>query len=380
MTILVPNPTPELSLEWNRSSPLTLGVECELQLTDWKTQDLCPASQRVLERCTTGLVKTEIYQSMVELCTEVCSNLSQVENDLRRGQQDVLQAANSLGVEILGSGTHPFAERQQRLLTPGSPRFALLLERNQWIARRMAIYGLHVHVGVAEADQCIHLMNGMMPYLGGLLALSASSPFWSGEDTGLSSARATVFESQPTGGCPPSFRDWAHFESHCRRLSHSRSIVSLKDLWWDLRPSPGYGTVEVRICDGTASLSETLGLVAMIQCLAARLLEQLELGIVPAPPGDWRVRENKWRALRWGLEAKLIEDEAGNVTSARELVNQWLEELHPYAIRLECLDHLAPIRRLLESGSSADRQRQIYRQTGSLRSVVQALVEEWRTL
>lgn len=174
---------------------------------------------------------------MVELCSGVCADLVQVENDLRRARTDLLQVCQPLGIEVIGCGTHPFAARQQRMLSGASPRYSMLLERNQWIARHMSIFGLHVHVGVPGPDQAVHLPG------------PASSPFWCGEDTGLASSRATVFESHPAGGLPPSFRDQEHFS------------VSLKDLWWDIRPNPGYGTVEVRICDGTPSLSDTLALV-----------------------------------------------------------------------------------------------------------------------
>lgn len=387
MTLIIPEIRTEAGPEagesnnnfaWNPSQKLTLGVECEIQLVDWKTQDLCPAASRVLPLCASGLIKNEIYQSMVELSTGVCTNLSMVEADLRRGRQDLLKACVPLGLEPIGNATHPIAPRQERILTPGSSRYALLLERNQWIARRMGIFGLHVHIGVPKADHAVHLMNGLVSDLACLLALSSSSPFWGGEDTGLASSRATVFESQPTGGCPPSFLDWEHFTHYCQRLLRSRSIVSLKDLWWDVRPNPNYGTIEVRICDGTASLSETLAIVALIQCLCARQLESIEHDMLPAPPSDWRTRENKWRAMRWGLEADLIEDDEGGSLPARVVIQNWLDKLLPYAQKLECQHHLHKVQEILEAGSSSQRQRQVYATTGSLRAVVQQLAQEWR--
>ncbi|ODT63702.1 hypothetical protein ABS71_13990, partial [bacterium SCN 62-11] len=368
-----PQSAQSLDLDWNPSQALSLGVECEVQLVDWKTQDLCPAAGRVLPLCHSGQVKSEIYQSMVELCTGVCPDLTQVEADLRRARNDLLQTCQPLGIEVLGAGTHPFAPRQQRMLSNASPRYGMLLERNQWIARRMSIYGLHVHVGVPGPDQAVLLMNGLLPYLAGLLALSASSPFWHGEDTGLASARSTVFESHPSGGTPPVFRDWAHFRERCALMLRSHSIVSLKDLWWDIRPNPVYGTVEIRICDGTPGLSDTLALVALIQCLSARILHNIELGHVPDPTSDWILRENKWRALRWGLEANLIEDEEGNVSPVQVQLTRWLEELSPYAERLNCLNYLEKVRARLHMGSSVLKQRQIYQQTGSLRCLVQSL-------
>lgn len=367
-----------LNLDWSPSRPLTLGVECEVQLVDWKTQDLCPAADHVLPLCQSGMVKSEIYQSMVELCSGVCVDLDQVESDLRRARTDLLKACQPLGIEVLGCGTHPFAPRQQRMLSDASPRYGMLLERNQWIARRMSIFGLHVHVGVPGPDQAIHLMNGLLPFLPGLLAFSASSPFWCGEDTGLASSRATVFESHPAGGIPPSFRDWEHFNELCCLMYRSHSIVSLKDLWWDIRPNPGYGTVELRICDGTPTLSDTLAVVALVQALSARILDELERGLIPSAPSDWILRQNKWRALRWGLEANLIENDEGDVSPVQVQIARWLEELAPYAGRLGCLAQLEKVRTRLNLGSSALNQRRVAQQTGSLRCVVQSLVEEWR--
>jgi carboxylate-amine ligase len=363
---------------WNPSRPLTLGVEVEAQLVDWRTQDLCPAAIRVLGQCDSALIKAEIFQSMVELCTHVCDSLSDVERELGSAHRQLLKACDALGIEVLGTGTHPFGLTQQRLVS-NSSRYRMLMDRNQWIARRMTIFGLHVHVGVPQADQAIHLMNAMLPYLSTLLALSASSPYWCGQDTGLASARSTVFESQPTAGCPPTLRDWADFEQLCQRLTRSQSITCLKDLWWDIRPNPTFGTLEIRICDGCPSLPDTLGLVALIQCLAASLLEPIQAGEIPQPPALWRLRENKWRAARWGMEASLLVDDEGTLVPVRSQVTALLEQLSPVATRLNCEQYLYPLEHRVDGGSSAYWQRRVFEHTGSLRSLVQELVAQWRT-
>lgn len=360
------------------STPLTLGVEIEAQLVDWRNQDLCPAAERVLALVgPSDRIKPEIFQSMIEVCTGVCADLGEVAHDLSRSQGQLLEACDELGIEVVGAGTHPFARLDQRLLFPAE-RYRMLIDRNQWIARRLAIFGLHVHVGIDSSDRAIHLMNALSPWLALLLALSASSPFIEDRDTGLASARSTVFESQPTAGSPLLFTDWAEFSRFSDCLHQSRSIKSLKDLWWDIRPNPGYGTVEVRICDGPANLSNCLALVGLIHCLATRAVEKIQQGWVPTPCPIWMMRENKWRAARWGVEADLIVQPDGQSQSLKEYTRQLLSELQPLAQRLNCSSALRRIEQMLESENGAVRQRDYFAQSGSTRAIVQKLAAEWR--
>jgi carboxylate-amine ligase len=350
----------------------TLGVEVELMLLDAETLRPVPAAHLVLGQD----LKPEIYQSMVEICTGVCGSLQEVEADLRRGFRHLRERAREAHLRVIGSGTHPIARFEEHVLT-GQPRYHSLLERTQLITRRSTILGLHVHVGVSSGEHAIQLINELSPFLALFLALSASSPFMEGEDTGLASSRVTVYESHPGCGVPPSFTSWSEFEEHCARLERAGAMQSLKDLWWDIRPSPLYGTVEIRICDGQGRLEDTLALVAGVQCLVAWLEATRVSGAPAGPPAAWRLRENKWRAARYGLEAELIVNERGDTRPVRAIWAGLLRLLEPLACKLGCSRHLHRITHILESGASYHRQRRTLQQTGQLRKVVEALAEEW---
>lgn len=362
------------SIPFQPSRALTLGVEIEVQLVDWKTTELCPAAPRLLKKLAGPTFQPEYFQSNLEVVTGVCQSLSEVDRDLKQACRRLLEVAEPLGVDVLGVGTHPFdgGHRDEPLFP--SERYRKVHERSRWAASYMSTFGLHVHVGAESGDQAMQLMHAASPYLAHLLALSASSPFAAGTDTGLASSRVTVFESLPTAGTPPSLRTWSDFELLVSRLMRAGSIESFKDLWWDIRPSPNYGTVEVRICDGLASHEDTLALVAAIHCLFSWLQDRLGNGESFLPVPTWRMRENKWRAARWGMQAELIVDDEGRTRSALDEWTRLLGIFEPYSearyFRLLC--------KLLEKGPSCDRQRQLYSTFGSLRTVVQRLTEEWK--
>lgn len=367
-----------LNLEFQPSEFLTLGVEVEVQLIDWRNQELCPAATRILEKCQHPAISAEIFQSMVEMSTGICKNLQEVKTDLENCRTSLLAACDEVGVEIIGCGTHPFSCWGERLVYP-APRYRMLIDRNQWIARRLAIFGLHVHIGMRDGDHAMAMTNGLLQQLAPLLALSASSPYMEGHDTGLASARSTIFESQPTAGSPPAFESWEQFADHAKLLHRCRAIGSLKDLWWDIRPNPGYGTVEIRICDGPARPSETLGIVALIQCLAAWIDSRIQNGQVFRPPALWRLRENKWRAARWGIESDFVTDDQGSTLGMKDYLTDLLSQMQPWAQRLECEAHLESLNAILAGEGSPNRQRSIFQQTRSLQSVVQCLAREWLT-
>lgn len=358
---------------------LTLGVEVEVQLLDQRTLDLVPAAPRLLEELGDDLAfKPEFYQTMLEMCTGISHNLADVEADLADAQARLLEVADRNGLAVIGIGTHPFSGLgSERDVSPGT-RYHRLMRQNQWIARNKNIFGLHVHVGVRDGDHAIQMVNAATPYLSLLLALSASSPFWHGQDTGLASARATSFESQPTSGPAPQVEDWNEFEMLIAGLRRSQAIESLKDLHWDIRPSPTFGTVEVRICDGQPCLADTLALVGVTQCLFAWLDERLRSGLPLQPTPAWRLRENKWRVIRYGMDARVIIDDQGTVRPIRD---EWLELLdtwRPLARRLGCSRALRRAERMVLTGPSYVRQRALLRRDGDLRSVVRALAEEFR--
>ncbi len=358
---------------------LTLGVEVEVQLLDRRTLDLVPAAPRLLaELGDSAAFKPEFYQTMLEMCTGVATDIDEVESDLLSAQDRLLAVADRNDIRIIGVGTHPFSGLGMDDHLSPDPRYRKLMQRNQWIARNKNIFGLHVHVGVRDGDHAIQLVNAATPYLSLLLALSASSPFWHGHDTGLATARATSFESQPTSGPAPQVEDWREFEALVDRLRKSEAIESLKDLHWDIRPSPHFGTVEVRICDGQPTLEDTLALVGAIQCLFAWLDGELRSGLPMQPAPLWRLRENKWRVIRYGMDAQVIVDDAGTVRPIRD---EWLELLdtwRPLARRLGCSRALRRAERMVLAGPSYVRQRALLRRDGDLKSVVSSLVEEFR--
>jgi YbdK family carboxylate-amine ligase len=326
----------------------------------------------------TERIKPEIFRSMIEVDTGICRSVGEVRADLERSFAALHAAGEKVGVEIASSGTHPFADHTERLLYP-SKRYRELLERNAWIARRLLIFGLHVHVGMRDGDHAVQTMGVLCRYLGHLLALSASSPFWRGEDTGLASARITIFESIPTAGTPPTFQTWAEFEGYYDMMIASKSIGSMKDFWWDVRPSPGFGTLEVRICDCPPTLDETLAIVALVQCLAVMADAEIARGSVGKPPPAWFMRENKWRAARHGVDAAMLVDDEGHTRPLRDHLRELVATLRPIAAQLGCSAELERIPGILARGTGADRQRRVFTQTGSLPAVAATLVEEFRS-
>lgn len=362
---------------FGKSRSGTLGVEVEVQLLERETLQPAQASDRLLRRLApeSGF-QPELFLSMLEVCTGVCGSLQEVEADLRRALARLEETARAESIIVIGAGTHPLAALDEHTLYP-KPRYRELLERTQWITRRASVYGLHVHVGVESGQEAIELINDLSPYLAPLLALSASSPYLEGKETGLASSRVTAYESHPACGTPPTFRSWMEFERLCDTLRRSDSILSLSDLWWDIRPSPHYGTVEIRICDGQNRLSDCLALVAAVQCLVAWLKTTREgSGRIAS---TWRLRENKWRAARHGLEADLMVDESGTTRPVRRIWRDLLEHLGPGAARLGCSAHLAGIERILSQGASYQRQREALARTGSLLGVIATMRDEWAT-
>jgi carboxylate-amine ligase len=351
----------------------------EIQLVDAETFDLVPRAPEILARAGAPdhRIEPEFFQSMLEVSTGVCETPQEAWDDLRTSFARLLPITRGLGVRMVSAGTHPFAHYEERVVSP-SPRYHQLIERNQWIARRLMIFGLHVHVGMPSAEACIAIQNELAYDLGLLLGLSASSPFWLGSDTGLASSRITVFETLPTGGVPSLVPDWPAFDRLVTVLERSRAITSVKDLWWDVRPSPRYGTLEIRVCDAMPGLRSTIAVVALIQALAQAAWDRIRAGQRRPPPPDWFLRENKWRASRHGPEADLLLDLDGNVMLLRDLLEQHLASLEPYAAASGPGSPAAACRALARAAaSSSSRQRDILSSTGSLVEVTRALADEF---
>ena len=276
------------------------------------------------------------------------------------------------------AGSHPYSDWHDQQLSP-DPRYARLVDEMQWLARRMQIFGVHFHVGVRSAEKAIAIANALRNYIPHFLALSASSPFWAERDTGLASSRSPVFENLPTAGLPYVLAGWDEFESFMGTLLAAGSIKSIREVWWDIRPHPNFGTVELRICDGIPTLREVSALAALAQCLVHWLDCRMDDGLPLHVPRDWTVRQNKWRAARHGLRASVIVDEDGTQLPLSDAVSAVAAELGPVAAELRCAEELALLLEIVEHGPSYVRQRDVVADGGSLADVVGSLVAELRT-
>ncbi|MGH2568070.1 MAG: carboxylate-amine ligase [Bacteroidota bacterium] len=324
-----------MALLFNGSPDMTLGVEIELQIIDAKTKDLAAGSPKIFEKLggEQQHIKPELIQAMIEINTGICENLTEVKRDLEMQLHTLRGVCNELEYTLASSGSHPFARYADRILYPAE-RYRFLIDRNRWTARRLMIFGLHIHVGMRDAYHAMAMNNAMLHYLPHLLGLSASSPFWQAKDTGLASSRVTIFEALPTAGHPCTFSSWQEFESFFDSMIASKSISSIKDIWWDIRPHPDYGTVEIRVCDGLATMEETLSLVALVQSLYHWFDEEYKEGRQFAPLPYWILRENKWKASRYGLEAEIIVDEKGTTKLLRREIELLVDRLKPRAQEL----------------------------------------------
>ena len=360
-------------LEFKGSPAPTLGVEIELQLIDAMTGALWSPSERFLAACRkAGIahVKSETHQSMVEVDTEICTDVSQCRQSLRTRMIQLRQVGDALGVRMASSGSHPFHKWADLQVTK-DPRYDYLRDKFRWIFERMSVHGMHVHVGLASGDRAIRVCNEASFYLPHLLALSASSPFWQGADTGLQSCRTGIMESFPYSGLPYRFDHWKEFEHFYSQLVGIGAIQSMKDLYWFIRPSPTYGTVEFRICDALSTLEETLAVVALTQCLVV-WIDRKEEAVGNSSQKRrryWAAPSNQWAAARDGLDASIALEEGGRA-SLREDILRLVDTLRPLAGELRCVKEMA------RRGTSSERQRAVLERTGSWQSVVESVFWE----
>ena len=367
-----------MEITFNGSPGPSVGVELELQIIDPETKNLVSGASRIIERSHDEQhVKPELIESTIELNTNVCQNVAEIRRELTTRVGQLLTVCDDLGYELVSAGTHPFAEWSEQQVTP-KDRYQMLVDRCQWPARRLMIFGLHVHVGVENGEKAIAVFNSLSSYLPHLLALSASSPFFDNLDTGLASCRVKIFESLPTAGIPYRLLSWAEFQRLMTTLVNSKTIETIREIWWDIRPHPDFGTVEVRMCDGMPTLDEVVSMTALIQSLVVWLGDQYDEGTLPPLPRYWIVRENKWRAARWSTEAETIVDEDGNLKSLSDSIERLVAEVAPVSRRLGCADELAGIRGILARGPSHVRQRRVYGETQDFKKVMESLVREFR--
>ena len=372
-----------MRLDFHASSRPTLGVEWELALVDKESRDLVNCAASLFETVGPHLpdpsrLHQELLRNTVELVTGVCDTVEEAMDDLRGTLALVLPAADDLGVDLFGAGTHPFATWSTQLLTPGH-RYEELINRTQWWGRQMLIWGVHVHVGMPEVSRVMPVLSALLNTYPHLQALSASSPVWAGTDTGYASNRALMFQQLPTAGLPFQFATWPEYEAFVHDQMVTGVIEEHSDIRWDIRPSPGLGTMENRVCDGVADLRELAALTALMHCLVVDLDDRLAAGeTLPTMP-PWHVQENKWRAARYGLDAEIILDAQSRERLVTDDLADLLEKLTPVARRLGCEAELRSVEDIPARGASYQRQRAVLHETGGdLVAVVDSVVRELR--
>ena len=372
-----------MHIPFNPSAGSSLGVEWELELVDLESRELTSAASEILAEITPvpgeehPKAKHELLESTIEIITGICSTVAEAREDLAGTLKEVREAAARRNLGVMCSGTHPFTDWSTQTVSP-SPRYQQLVENMQWLARRMQIFGVHVHVGVRSPDKAIPINNALMAYIPHFLALSASSPYWVGTDTGLASARSKVFEGLPTAGLPYALSGWDAFEEYMETLISTNTIQTIREVWWDIRPHPTFGTVELRICDGLPTLDEISVIAALSQSLVESFDRQLDKGYTLPQPKMWLVRENKWRAARYGLDAEIVVDDRGNnMQPVREAILDLADDLAPIARKIGCEEELGRVEELLDIGASYQRQRAAADANGGdLRAVVDLLLNE----
>ncbi|MGU3411511.1 glutamate--cysteine ligase [Microbacterium sp. M1A1_1b] len=372
-----------MDIRFTESRPSTIGVEWELPLVDRDTGDLAPRAPAVIAAVHERLgdrekVTEELLTNTVEVVTGVHDTVAGATAELSSTIGEVIDAAAPLDAQVMCSGTHPFAVWDQQEITPDSEHYTTLIDRTRWWGRQMLIWGVHVHVGIDDRDKAIPIMNAMLAYVPHLQAFTASSPFWGGTDTGYASNRALMFQQLPTGGLPPQLGAWANFEEVVGDLTHTGVIEGVKDLRWDIRPSPGWGTLENRVSDGLSTLHEVGAVTALVQCLVTACSDRLDAGETLPTMQPWFVRENKWRAARYGMDAEIIINVAGDERLVTDEVHDLVTRLDPIAERLGCVDELHHLDTMIERGASYQRQLVVAQQhDGDLREVVRHLVREF---
>ncbi|WP_104166214.1 glutamate--cysteine ligase [Arthrobacter sp. SX1312] len=378
-----------MNIDFAQSAQSTLGVEWELALVDRYNGELVSVAGEVLRGVSANHpelqdddehphIKQELLLNTVELVTGICTSVGEAKADLSRSLAAVREVTDPMGVELFCAGSHPFSAPKAQQVTDRE-RYAKLIDRTQWWGRQMVIYGVHVHVGLDSRDKALPVVDGLTNYFPHFQALSASSPFWGGEDTGYASQRSLMFQQLPTAGLPFHFDDWTAYESYVEDMFTTGVIDSVSEIRWDIRPVGNLGTVEMRVCDGLSTLQDVGAVAALTQCLVQEFSETLDAGgSIPTMP-PWHIQENKWRAARYGLDAIIILDAAGTERLVTEHLVDVLNRLEPIAAKLGCSSELADVEAILQRGAGYQRQRRVAAENdGDLRAVVLDMVQQLR--
>ena len=357
----------------------TLGIEEEYQTVDPETRDLRSHIQtELIEKGRLILqerVKTEMHQSVVEVGTKVCANIKEAREELKNLRRQIIRLARENGLRLASAATHPFADWRVQEVTPGE-RYKNIVEDMQLVARANLIFGLHVHVGIEDRETLIHMMNHARYFVPHLLALSSNSPFWLGMDTGLKSYRCKVFDKFPRTNLPDFFPSWGEYENYVKLLVKTNSIDNAKKIWWDIRPHPFFDTLEFRVCDLPMRLDETIALAALIQATVAKLYKLYSQNQGFRLYRKSLLMENKWRAARYGINGKLIDFGKQLEVPERELIEEYLEFVDDVLDELDCREEVEYIREIMQMGTGADRQLDVYRKSGDMKAVVDYIIEE----
>jgi carboxylate-amine ligase len=358
-------------------SGYSLGVEEELPIVDATTGELVSRIEEIMARLPKALcefVSYELFQSVLEIKTPPCATAAETEKHLRELRGRVGSWAAACGSSLASAGTHPFSRYRDQKVTD-QDRYRQVIETLRWVAEREVIFGQHVHVAVPDEEKVIEAHNRLSEKAPLLLALSANSPFWQDMDTGFESSRVKIFETFPRAGLPPAFPDWESFEDYVDLMVRSGAMDDYTYCWWDVRPHPKIGTIELRILDSQTNLKYATSLTALTQCIVAHAIED------QGPRGPYNqalAEENKWRASRHGMGAAFYDTEKDANVPARDIARDLVEELKPHAQDLNCEAELEGILEIVEGGTGSQRQREVYENSGDFLDVVAFLIEGTR--
>ena len=369
-----------LDHKYGSTPPFTLGVEEEYMLLDPQTFDLVQHVDTVLTAVREGefveRIGPELMQSVVEISTPVCRTAGDIERELRKLRGYVTDVARKQDLRVGSAGTHPFSLFERQRIT-ARDRYRNLVDQLQYVARRELIFGLHIHVAVDEAEKAVAVLSALLVHLADLLALSANSPFWRGEATGLASSRQMVFAAFPRSGPPPRFRDYADYAEVVGQLEKTGCIADYTHIWWDIRPHPRFGTIEVRVMDAVTRLEETVALAAYVQALVKHYSDSFDAGRKLPSYHRILISENKWLAARYGLEAPVMDLATGrrNRVPVAQLIRRALREIEPHARELGSDRELEGIREILGRGNGADRQLRVFNANRDIAEVVREIAD-----
>ena len=359
----------------------TIGVEEEFQIIDPATCALRSHVMQLVSAASPGIadqVKHEMHQSIVETGSNICENVGELRIEMHRTRDELVAAADRAGLHVAAAGTHPFSSWIDQVISPGE-RYQNIVEELQQLARSLLIFGMHIHVAMPDKQTTIDMMNMVRYFLPHLLALSTSSPFWMGRNTGLKSFRTTVFRRFPRTGIPEQFESWSAYENFVNLLVKLNCIDTGKKIWWDVRPHPTFGTLEFRMWDVTTKVEEAVAIAALTQAIVVKLHRLYTSNMGFRMYHRALIEENKWRAVRWGIEGKLIDFGKQIEVPMTILGEELLEFVDDVLDDLGSRAALEPIHQIFREGTSAERQLNVYKHTGDLKAVVRHIVEETRS-